>query len=106
MEKMILCNKCQGAIKSKYDLVVTMEFLSIVPYHENCYSQDMKRIKSVFLGTPINSSAGNFGIILGWILSIIMLFLDLGPQKWLLIGATILGTLARIYSWYMYERKL
>jgi hypothetical protein len=39
-DKTIHCEKCCGEITDIDDLVVTNNFLSISPYHEECFSKD------------------------------------------------------------------
>jgi len=56
-KKTIYCQRCVGEITDKDDLVVTNNFLYIVPYHEECFSKELKGLSTIFIGnSPINGT--------------------------------------------------
>jgi len=102
--KTIYCEKCAGEITSKDDLVVTNKFLSIVPYHEKCFSKELKGLSTISVGNkPINGTAGNVSTILAVIVGIVLLFIQ---ELRYLSAISLLALFIRLYSWFQYERHL
>lgn len=102
--KTIYCNKCIGEITNIDDLVVTNNFLSIVPYHEECFSKELKGLSTIFVGnSPINGTMGNISTILAAIIGIVVLFIR-ELRYILVVSLQFLGI--RFYSWFQYERHL
>lgn len=103
-KKIIHCERCCGEITDIDDLVVTNKLLTIVPYHEKCFSREVKGLSSIFVGnTPINGTMGNVSTILAVIVGVIVLFI----QELCYISVVSLLVLGiRFYSWFQYERHL
>ena len=102
--KTIYCEKCSGEITSKYDLIVTNNFLSIVPYHDQCFSKELKGLSTIFVGnTPINGIMGNVSTILAAVIGIVVLFI---PELHYISAMSLLLLGVRFYSWFQYERYL
>lgn len=100
--KKIICNKCSGRIKSKYNLVTTYKFIKIVPYHSQCYSDDLKSLNTIFVSNkPINGAFSNISTIIITIIAFILIFL--GYRESILL---FLMPLARLYSLFMIENRL
>lgn len=103
-KKIIYCEKCVGEIKSRDDLVVTNKFIYIVPYHEKCFSKELKGISTIFVGNkPINGTSGNVSTILAVILGIVVLFIE---ELRFFSVVSLLILCVRLYSWIQYERHL
>lgn len=103
-KKIIYCEKCVGEIKSKNDLVITNKFIYIVPYHEKCFSNELKGLSTIFVGNkPINGTSGNVGTVLAVILGIVVLFIQ---ELRFLSAVSLLILCVRLYSWIHYERHL
>ena len=103
-KKTIYCSKCVGQITNKDDLVVTNNFLSIVPYHAECFVRELKGLSTIFVGnSPINGTIGNISTILAPIIGIIVLFIR--EFRYIsIVSLLFLGI--RFYSWFQYERHL
>ncbi|MBK5240445.1 hypothetical protein [Clostridium sp.] len=103
-KKIIHCEKCCGEITDIDDLVVTNNFLSIVPYHEECFSKEVKGLSSIFVGnTPINGTMSNVSTILAVIFGVIVLFIQ--ELRYISV-VSLLFLCIRVYSWFQYERHL
>ena len=48
--KTIYCAKCAGEITNKEDLVITNNILTIVPYHGECFSKELKGVSTILVG--------------------------------------------------------
>lgn len=106
MSKTVYCEKCKRRIPYRGDLVTTTIFLEVVPYHEDCFANDLKGAKTLFVDNqPINGFSGNSTFLLCFILAFILLFFVDGPMKWLSI-LMIIPIIYRIYSYLKYERHL
>lgn len=102
--KTIYCEKCVGEITSKDDLIVTNNFLSIVPYHDECFSKELRELSGMFVGNaPINGIMGNVSAILAAIIGIVVLFID--ELRYISV-VSLLFLCMRFYSWFQYERHL
>jgi hypothetical protein len=102
--KTVYCNKCYGEITSRDDLVVTNKFLSIIPYHEKCYSGELKGLSTMAVGNkPINGTASNVSIIAAVIIGIVCLFIK--ELRYISV-VSLLALCIRLYSWFQYERHL
>jgi len=103
-KKAIYCEKCGGEITGSDDLVVTNNFFSIVPYHEKCFSRELKGLSSIVVGNvPINGTMGNVSVVLAVIICIAALFIK--ELRYIsIIAFLFLGI--RLYSWFKYERHL
>ena len=103
-KKTIHCKKCVGEITSRGDLVVTNNFLSIVPYHAECYANELKGVSTIFVGnSPINGAMGNAGAVIAAIIGIFVLFI---PERRYVSILCLLFLGIRFYSWFQYERHL
>jgi phosphatidylglycerophosphate synthase len=119
-DKEIICSKCKKQITSREELVTTMKFFKIVPYHNRCFSEDLRTRKSFFVSNrPINVSFARtlFAILLitGLIIVYILMLdkkgvLDMIEIKIIVLGiicyVLIWSTIKRILSYYLYESKL
>ncbi|MFZ3577958.1 hypothetical protein [Virgibacillus sp. DJP39] len=104
MSKAVYCDKCLLEIKVRDDLVTATIFFEVVPYHEECYSKDLKGAKSLFLtNQPINGFSGNIIILVIIALAITWAIVAEGPMK-LLSAAGLIPIISRIYSYVIYER--
>lgn len=106
MKKTIYCKHCCGEIKSKADLVIASSLFAVYPYHEECYSKEMKTINSLFMNTPINSNFATYTMLIMTIPLLIVAFFMPNPYKFIIILSTIIGLGVRAYSWIAYERYL
>lgn len=103
-DKTIHCEKCCGEITDIDDLVVTNNFLSISPYHEECFSKEVKGLSSIFVGnSPINGTMSNVSTILAVIVGVIVLFIQ--ELRYISV-VSLLALCIRVYSWFQYERHL
>ena len=104
VNKNVHCERCCGEITNKNELVVTNNFLSIVPYHEQCFTKKLKGVSTLFVGnSPINGTMWNIGTVLAIIIGIVVLFI----REIRYISLLSLLTLCiRFYSWFKYERHL
>lgn len=107
----VYCVHCNAEIESKDDLVVSLSFLSLYPYHRSCYSEAMKGCQSIVLGDrPMNGTAANWSAGIALVVGIILLFIPKeeigGTGGWILTIIFLLIPFARFCSWYMYERHL
>ena len=121
---MVNCSKCSKEIKTKDDLVVAPYFLIPRPYHRECYSKILTHgIYPPFFSTPINVpitlprmmisllGIGIFGAIV-----IVWFFLMSGKGLLghpiilatlvLILFAFVLGIAQRVYSYFVFEKKL
>ncbi|GAA0362941.1 hypothetical protein [Bacillus horti] len=103
-EKLILCEKCSGKIASNDDLVTSIVPFTIVPYHERCFSREMKSLYSVFISWPINGIQGNVGTVLIVLIVVVSLFIN--DVSWYYSALLTLPILIRLSSWVIYERHL
>jgi len=102
--KTVYCEKCGGVIKNGYELVVTTEFFSIVPYHDRCFANLVKGLSTMFVGNvPINGTASNVGTVFALIIGIIVLFI---PELRYISIVSLISILVRFYSWFNFERHL
>lgn len=103
-KKKVYCEKCSMEVTSNNDLVVTNNFLSLVAYHEKCFSKELKGVSTVFVGnSPINGTMGNISAIMAVIIGVVLLFV----KEFRYISAVMfLGVGIRFYSWFIYERHL
>ena len=100
----VYCEKCGGVIKSNDDLVVTTQFLSIVPYHDRCFTSQVKGLSTLIVGNvPINGTASNIGTVFAFIIGIIVMFM---PELRYIAIVSLISILVRFYSWFKYERHL
>ncbi len=103
-KKEVYCEKCGGVIKNSYELVVTTQFLSVVPYHDRCFASQVKGLSTMFVGNvPINGTASNVGTVFALIIGIIVLFI---PQLRYISIVALISILIRFYAWFNYERHL
>ena len=103
-KKTIYCQRCVGEITDKDDLVVTNNFLSIVPYHAECFSKELKGLSTIFTGnSPINGTASNVSTVLAVIIGIVVLFIS--ELRYISV-ISLLFLCVRFYSWFQYERHL
>lgn len=102
--KTIYCEKCAEEIISKDDLVVTNKFLSIVAYHEKCFSRELKGLSAISVGNePINGTMSNVSTILVIIMGIVLMFIQ---ERLYLSVVSLVILCIRLYSWFQYERHL
>ena len=102
--KEVYCDKCGGVIKNSDELIVTTQFLSIVPYHDRCFSSLIKGLSTMFVGNvPINGTASNVGTVFALILGIIVLFI---PELRYISIVSLITIFVRFYSWFNFERHL
>ncbi|MCT8136732.1 hypothetical protein H1D32_02570 [Anaerobacillus sp. CMMVII] len=101
-KQIVYCDKCSREITDREDLVTAVFLFSVVPYHDNCYSKDLKGAKTLFLDNqPLNGFSGNFIFIISIIMAILwFLFADAKIYSFL----AILPIGYRLYSYFMYER--
>jgi len=101
----VICDKCNGVIDSREDLVTDIVVLSVTPYHEDCYVRDLKRGRGFFLsGQALNGWAGNFGFLLAVIIAIIsLIFYD---ELAILFFFSLIPIAYRLYSYFIYEHPL
>jgi hypothetical protein len=103
-KKKVYCEKCAVEIISKNDLVVTNSFLSVVAYHEKCFSKELKGLSTLSVGNaPINGTASNVGTAIGVVIGVIVMFIP-GLRYIALVSLLTIGI--RLYSWLQYERHL
>lgn len=106
MTRKVYCEKCSGEIKYRDDLTTARLILEVVPYHNECYAQDLKSAKTVFLeNQPINGTSGNFVAASSVFFMILTLLLFDGSQRFISI-LFLIPLLYRIYSYVVYERVL
>jgi hypothetical protein len=104
MKKTVYCEKCGREITNRDDLVVSNIFLSIVPYHEKCFSRELKGLSAIFVGNEtINGNMGNVTAIVAVVLGIISLFFQ--ELRYITV-ISFLFLCLRFYSWFKYERYL
>lgn len=104
----IYCKHCNKEIKSKDELIVTTKFMSIVPYHKECYRNLTKRLRTTIIGKPINSSKGTKMAIMFPIIYILLaaIYGKNGPV-FLWVGLILfIPMICRLYSYYKYEKNL
>ncbi|MPM75709.1 hypothetical protein SDC9_122703 [bioreactor metagenome] len=46
-KKLIVCARCGEKISHNSDLVVVVNFIAPIPYHNDCYSKELKGIKRI-----------------------------------------------------------
>lgn len=99
----VICERCAGEIESKEDLVTTLSLFTICAYHNECYANEIKGMRSLFVSNvPINGTYSTFGTILLTILLLgVVLFLELTPWV-ILLSLFFIGT--RLYSYLAIER--
>ncbi|MBD7968336.1 hypothetical protein [Paenibacillus gallinarum] len=107
----IYCVHCNAEIESRYDLLVNLSFFSLSAYHTSCYSEALKGCQSIFLdGSPVNGAAFSWTSGFAFLFGMILLFIPKenigGSRVWLLNVVLLLFPLARLCSWYIYERHL
>ena len=103
-DKTIYCEKCAGEITNRDDLVVTNNFLKIVPYHGECFSKELKGVSTILVGSsPINGTASNVSTIIAVIIGIAVLFFR--ELRYISV-VSLLFLCIRFYSWFKYERHL
>ena len=104
MAKSIYCERCCGEIANKNDLIVTNKFLSIVPYHEKCFSKELKGLSTIFVSNvPINGTSSNVCLVILLIIGVISLFIK---ELRYVSALALISLCIRIYSWFQYERHL
>ncbi|QDP41173.1 hypothetical protein [Radiobacillus deserti] len=106
MSKTIYCDKCLKEIKVRDDLVTSTLLFEVIPYHEDCYTKDLKGIKTLFLDNqPLNGFSGNVLFFLAIIIAIGWIVIAEGSLKWLSLLAIVpIGY--RLYSYYNFERYI
>ncbi|WP_454191563.1 hypothetical protein [Paenibacillus sp. Marseille-Q7038] len=107
----IYCVHCNAEIESRYDLLVNLSFFSLTAYHTPCYSEASKGYQSIFMtGSPVNGAAFNWTSVFAFLFGMVLLFIPKenigGSRIWLLTVILLLLPLARLCSWYIYERHL
>ncbi|WLD94612.1 hypothetical protein [Alkalihalobacillus sp. AL-G] len=106
MAKPVYCDKCHGEINNREDLVTATMFVSVVPYHESCYSKDLKGAKTFFLANqPINGFSGNFGVVVAALFGFGLLVFAEGGTRFTSV-IFLLAVFYRLYSYIAYERHL
>lgn len=102
--KTIRCERCNGVIEYRSDVVITTSFLNVVSYHDRCFSQEVKGMKTIFVNnTPINGTASNFGTVVIGIFFLIFLF---SSETRLASLILLIPILVRAYAWFNIERHL
>lgn len=100
-KKVVFCNRCGQNIIRKDDLIVTNEFLSIKPYHYNCYCKEIKEQSIGLVGKfIINSSNFNISTFIACVAGVIMLFLK-EIRLYSIIFFLLL--VIKAYSFFKYE---
>ena len=107
----VYCVHCNAEIESRYDLLVKLSFFSLSAYHNSCYSEASKGCQSIFMsGSPVNGAAFNWTAGFAFLFGMVLLFIPKenigGSRIWLLNVVLLLLPLARLCSWYIYERYL
>jgi hypothetical protein len=107
MQKPVICEYCKKPIPSQKELVTTKKLLNVHPYHEQCYSRELKGRKSFLLDNyPINGVSGNLVVLFSLLLTVILAFF-LEPFQTAIVGILALVTLFyRLYSYWTYEKLL
>ena len=106
MSKIVTCDKCLKEIKIRGDLVTATMFFEVIPYHEDCYANDLKGAKTLFLNNqPINGFSGNFLAFLAIIICIVSFFIEDETMIFLLI-LSLVPIIYRLYSFVIYKRHL
>ena len=102
--KKIICEYCAGEIKNGGELVVTTNFLSVVPYHDRCFTYQIKGLSTFFVSNvPLNGQASNVGTVFAVVLGVLVLFM---PELRYLAIIALISVLYRLYSWFKFERYL
>jgi len=105
MSKTIYCDKCSGEIKYRDDLVTATYLFEVVPYHEQCFTKELKGLNTLFLDNqPLNSFTSNFMIVVAILFSIGLLIFG-GDYKFTSI-LFLIPVIYRIYSYLSFERHL
>ncbi|MEH7452566.1 hypothetical protein [Gottfriedia acidiceleris] len=106
MTKSIHCDKCLKEIRIREDLVASVVFFTVVPYHEDCYAKDLKGAKTLFLNNqPINGFSGNFITLLALFVIIALFFIKDETMTYVRVISTI-PIIYRVYSYIALERYL
>lgn len=102
----VYCERCRKEIKYRDDLVTTTFLFQLVPYHDECYSKDIKGMRTFFVGNqPLNGLSGNIQTLIALILGIAAFFLlDENGRLTSLLAFVVLGY--RLYSYFKFEKKL
>ena len=103
-KKLIICHRCGAEISHNSDLVVVVNFLKPIPYHNDCYSKELKELSRFWVSNqPVN---GSIGIIQTGIAVLGALILPFIKGYRFLTIICIIGLYIRWYSWYHIERHL
>lgn len=110
MSKEIHCGRCLDDIKVRSDLVTATSIIDVIPYHEECYTKELKSINTIFIDNhPINGFSGNtisiFAIF--FFIGTTIYSISSGILLYLLLSAIFLiPIIYRTYSYFKYERHI
>lgn len=106
MSKKIFCENCKKEIRSKSELITVTSFFTVVPYHEICYSSDLRSIKMFFISNqPMNGITGTIYAVICLFLTIGLPIYLQGPFKWLAV-LTVIPIIYRLYSYFAIEKQI
>lgn len=106
----ITCWECGEPIESREDLITSWRWLAVRPFHSPCYAKTLKGFRTIFTyNYPINGFSGNFAAVVGVVFG--FYFAPYLFTKGIVVGAlwlilAFLAPVARVYSWWRYERHL
>lgn len=110
MEKGIHCEKCLREIEVRNDLVTTTSWFKVVPYHEECFTKELKSVNTLFVDNqPINGFSGSFIQLLSGLFFIgttIYSFSSGTPYYLLLSIMFLIPIICRAYSYFSIERYI
>lgn len=103
-KKLIFCARCVEQISHNSDIVVIVNFIEPIPYHNNCYSKELKGLSGFGVSNqPINGPIGVVQIIGSALGALIFSFL----KGYRLVTIIFLIALyIKWYSWHNIERHL
>ena len=109
----VYCFCCQKEIKSKENLVTALYMFFVKPYHDSCYSKELKSVQTLFMQNyPINGVTSAFGAIVSPFIGIgLALILKSSSGKNFIVFLPLLAlflipTFLRLYSYYKFEKFL
>lgn len=103
-KKLIVCARCGEKISHNSDLVVVVNFIAPIPYHNDCYSKELKGLSGFGVSNqPINGSMGVVQTVVSAFGALIFPFIK-GYRFVTIIF--LIGLYIRWYSWYHIERYL
>lgn len=108
MRRKVTCAKCKKNIEYKEDLVVGLLILFLQPYHEACFSRELKTYKPLILdGIPINGNLWTFNaIFFGPLGVMLLLFGEIETEvKWFVGLGLTYPAFFRILAYAFYERR-